>query len=365
MWLDRYMDEKKAVATIRGESQPNFVRTGYGLDAALFDFSDAAQRVIPSVVNIDTAYIDERIFGRTQVTGGSGSGVVIADEGYIVTNAHVVRHPRYRTKFVAADIVIVRTSDGREYEAKVIGADTISDIAVLKVDADDLVPCEFGDSSDILVGQWVMAVGNQLGFENSVSVGVVSSKNRWLETQDKSILIDAIQTDASINRGNSGGALCNSEGQVIGINSMIAVVSNSTTGVGFAIPIKHVQRVTADLIERGNVHYAVLGINLPRNTVSMLEQRHRTELAAVTGYSDLPEYGLFVIAALADFPAGLAGMTENSVLMEIDGRRLYRNIDYHRSMMEQRPGDEVEIKFWSKGVVKEVTVTLSDSTGSN
>lgn len=362
LWLDNVVDRNQdkayTLANIR-DNQPDLTPINYDPLNGPFNFSDAADRVIRSVVSIDTAYIDERIFGDMRIDGGSGSGVVIEGDGYIVTNAHVVRNPRYRTELKPADIVTVRTSDGREYDAKVVGMDPVSDLAVLKVDTNELEPAEFGDSDQIRVGEWVMAVGNQLGFDNSVSVGVVSSKNRWRETQDSLVLIDAIQTDASINRGNSGGALCNSQGQIIGINTIIATVNQVTAGVGFAIPSKHVLRVVADLIEFGEVQYAVLGIDLPRTRLAMTVPRNREILMQVTGYDNPPDYGLRFLTAIAGYPATKAGMTDNSVIMEIDGRRLYNRLDYIRSMMEKKPGDEADIKFWSNGEVKEVTVTLA------
>jgi len=199
--------------------------------AALSDTLEAlSQRVGPAVVQI---FVSGYAVGSGVVPSaealvspqrGSGAGVLVDPAGYVITNAHVVRDPRSRTTVQAADSIRVHTSDGKGYDATVVGFDELSDIAVLKVDAKNLVPAVFGDSDDIEVGEWVLAVGNQLGFDNSVSVGIVSSKGRWFDTQSDSILIDAIQTDATINRGNSGGALCNSQGEVIGINSSIATL---------------------------------------------------------------------------------------------------------------------------------------------
>ncbi len=363
LWLDRTLDRQAAISSARS-SFGSIVPAGMEIDAAPFDFSAAARRVIPSVVSIDTAILRESFMGTTRLQPvGSGSGIVVRADGYIITNAHVVRDPRSRTTVQAADSIRVHTSDGKGYDATVVGFDELSDIAVLKVDAKNLVPAVFGDSDDIEVGEWVLAVGNQLGFDNSVSVGIVSSKGRWFDTQSDSILIDAIQTDATINRGNSGGALCNSKGEVIGINSSIATLGGVSSGVGFAIPSNHVRRVVSDILEHGVFRYAILGIELVPVNLSLAIPQDRAIISQLTGYPDPPSYGLIVAGSAPDYPAGKAGIGEYDVIMEIDGRRMNTNVDYVRKMMAIRPGDEVDIKFWSRGKIKQVSVTLAAHGG--
>lgn len=355
LWLDRRLAPPGSTGLFQRANA-----SGNGADrSATFDFTSAAQKAVPSVVSIDAAMNYVSIIGETRLTPtGSGSGVVVQADGYIVTNAHVVRDPVNRGRIVGADIVKVRTSDGKGYDAKIVGIDPTSDLAVLKVEGANLVPATFGDSESIQIGDWVIAVGNQLGFDNSVSVGVVSSKNRWLNT-DESVLIDAIQTDATINRGNSGGALCNLAGEVVGINSSIATLGGVASGVGFAIPAKHVNRVVRDLIEHGFVRYASLGATIFPPTFSLSVPQDRHNLAEWAGSAtEPPDHGVVVDSVQDGSPAASAKIKQFDVLLELDGRKIYSNIDYVRATMEKRPGDEVEIKVWTKGQTRTLKVTL-------
>lgn len=352
LWVDRRLDGPASSFDNRPSGPVNS-------DGTPFDFTGAAEKAVPSVVSIDAAMRSPNFFGESSLTNvGSGSGVVVQSDGYIVTNAHVVRNPMQRGKPVAADVVKVRTSDGKGYDAKVVGIDPTSDLAVLKVEAANLKPATFGNSDDLQIGDWVVAVGNQLGFDNSVSVGVVSSKNRWLDSQD-TVLIDAIQTDATINRGNSGGALCNLQGEVVGINSSIATMDGVYSGVGFAIPVKHVTRVVKDIIEHGFVRYGSIGLTLFRTSFSLAVPQDRQYLKAITNANnEPPDYGVVIDTVEPGSPAANAKLRQLDVLLEIDGRRMYSNIDYVRSTMEKQPGDEIEIKIWSRGQTKTVKVRL-------
>jgi serine protease Do len=188
------------------------VPAGLQTPAGAIDFRDAAKKVTPSVVTVDQ-FKNNGYYGNGEaVQTGTGSGVIFSADGIIVTNNHVVS---------GASQVKVRLSDHRTFEAKVLGTDSRSDIAVLKINAKDLIPIEVGDSTKLEVGQWVVAVGNPLGFDNTVSVGVVSSLGRSLGVEN-SVMTDAIQTDAAINPGNSGGALTDAGGRLVGINAVIA-----------------------------------------------------------------------------------------------------------------------------------------------
>lgn len=354
LWLDRALQARRPVMNVpTGQASSN---PGNGP----FDFTEAARRVMPSVVSIDTIVRSASFFGDDIMQpGGSGSGVVVQSDGYIVTNAHVVRDPNNKMQVVPADVVKVRTSDGRGYDAKVVAIDVLSDLAVIKVEGASLVPATFGDSDQIQIGDWVVAVGNQLGFDNSVSVGVVSSKNRWLGTTDESVLIDAIQTDATINRGNSGGALCNTQGEVVGINSSIATLRGVSSGVGFAVPSKQVGRIVNDLIDHGFVRYAVLGVELAAPSLSLAIPRDRQLIAELANSTEPPNYGVVVAKSDPALPAAKAGIREFDVILELDGRRMESNIDYVRATMEKDPGDKVEIKYWSRGQTKTINVTLA------
>ena len=351
LWLDRYLESKRPVMA---------VAPGTDLEPGTpFSFTEAARRVMPSVVSIDTAIRRETILGDSLLQSGSGSGVVVQADGFIVTNAHVVRNFDERMEAVPADVVKVRTSDGRGYDAKVVGIDPRSDLAVIKVDNANLTPATFVEAAGVQVGDWVVAVGNQLGFENSVSVGVVSSKNRWLDMENSTVLVGAIQTDATINRGNSGGALCNVAGEVVGINSSIATVDGVSAGVGFAIPSELVTRVVNDLIEFGYVRYAILGVELAPPRLSLSVPGNRRLIADLTDSSEPPSYGVVVDSVEEGLPAAEAGIRQLDVILEIDGQRMNSNSDFNRATMEKQPGDEVEIKLWSRGRTKTVNVTLA------
>lgn len=354
LWLNRSLEARRPVMTV-GASDGSMPQGGP------FDFTEASRRVMPSVVSIDTVFRSKSFFGESiNQPGGSGSGVVVQADGYIVTNAHVVRNPDAKVEVVPVDLVKVRTSDGRGYDAKVVGIDALSDLAVIKIEGASLTPATFGDSDRLQIGDWVLAVGNQLGFDNSVSVGVVSNKNRWLESaSDDSLLIDAIQTDATINRGNSGGALCNSLGEVIGINSTIATLQGVNSGVGFAIPSKHVGRVVNDLIEFGFVRYAVLGVELAGPQFSLAVPRDRQLYSQMTESAEPPSYGVVVSGSDPSLPAHKAGVREFDVILEIDGKRMESNIDFVRATMEKDPGDEVEIKIWTRGRTRTINVELA------
>ncbi|MCH7904116.1 MAG: trypsin-like peptidase domain-containing protein [Armatimonadetes bacterium] len=333
-----------------------------GLEAP-FDFRAAARRVMPSVVTIDSAIeLDSFMSGNPIVQPtGSGSGVVMSANGYIVTNAHVIRNPNRKGSAVAADQVRVRTSDGRGFDAEVIGIDPISDLAVIKVDAQNLIPSVFGDSDEVEIGEWVFAIGNPLGFENTLSVGVVSSKGRWLETKEGSIILNSIQTDAAINKGNSGGPLCNTKGEVIGINSVLAESNGAPVGIGFAIPSNHVQRVFADIQTYGHVRYGVPGFYFGQYQPSLAAPSNRLRILRLTNASsEPPNYGLVIRQVDPGSPAATAGLGGLDIVMEIDGNRIERYRDYIRLMIEKRPGDKVEFLIWSAGEKKTITLVMAE-----
>ena len=234
------------------------------------DFREAAKKVTPSVVSVDqynhvqTWFGDE---GQLRETG-QGSGVVLSRNGIIVTNNHVVEVANDPDHSIVEQVK-VRLQDKRSFTAKVVGRDRRADLAVLKIDANDLQPIEIGDSSKLEIGQWVVAVGNPLGFANTLSVGVVSSLGRTLGLEN-SLLIDGIQTDAAINPGNSGGALTDAAGQLVGINSAIASGNGGSVGIGFAIPVNTVRRVVDQILKFGYAKYGDLGIEYSNRSVEIL-----------------------------------------------------------------------------------------------
>lgn len=320
------------------------------------DFTRPVQKIAPSVVSVDRLERTYDFFGDSQgiQKTGSGSGVVISADGYIVTNHHVVAN---------ADSVQVRTSDERSVEARVIGTDAKSDLAVLKIDGKGLVPADLGDSSKLKVGEWVIAVGNPLGYSNTVSVGVVSNLNRTLQTGRTTYVWDGIQTDAAINQGNSGGALTNVQGQLIGINSAIATNTGGSIGLGFAIPVNRVKRVANDIIKFGSVRYGELGVKLleiERDFPGALSSpRLRRSLAGYAG-SEPPTSGLVVLEVIPGSAAAEIGLQPGDVLTQINNNKLNLPVDYLKSLIDRRPGEKVRLNYWSKGANKSVDVTLRE-----
>ncbi|MEM0983897.1 MAG: trypsin-like peptidase domain-containing protein [Planctomycetota bacterium] len=277
-------------------------------------FKNAAKRVEQAVVHITTEQTRQRVLGRDrfgrrvvsepeEVQTGLGSGVIIdAAEGIIVTNNHVVED---------GDRLVVRLYDGREVVAEQIGADNLADLAVLRIDAEDLVEAPFGDSDRLDVGEWVLALGSPFGFSNTVTAGIVSAKGRTQvgSPSDNSIYQEFIQTDASINPGNSGGPLIDLEGRIVGINTAIASRGGGSNGIGFAIPAAVVEGVV-DLIRRyGRVERGYLGVSF-------------AELAAEESRSLglQPGIGIRIARVLDDTPAEMAGLRDGDVLLAVNDR---------------------------------------------
>lgn len=319
------------------------------------DFRPAVRKLLPSVVSVDKSERVYRSYWARQAElteTGTGSGVIISKDGYILTNNHVVQ---------GADVVRVRLSDQKSYSAKIIGTDPRSDLAVLKVEAPGLVPAELGDSSKLEVGEWVIAVGNPLGFSNTVSVGVVSSLNRTLPTNE-SLLVDAIQTDAAINQGNSGGALTNALGQVVGINSAIASNSGGSIGLGFSIPINRAKKVVSDILKYGRVKYGWLGVNFYEGRVSLKDPYVQSQIASEVGATP-PSQGLIVSRVNPASGASKAGLKPFDIIQKADGVVLNEGLDFNRLMVDKKPGDQLKLVVWSAGTTKTITVTLEDLTG--
>jgi len=316
------------------------------------DFREAVKKIVPSVVSVDRLEKQRSFFTdevRIRATG-TGSGVIVSQDGYILTNNHVVED---------ADFVQVRLYDKRTVQAKVVGTDPHSDIAVLKIDAPNITAAELGTSSNIEVGQWVIAVGNPLGYNNTVSVGVVSTTKRTLQAEGRSLLVDTIQTDAAINQGNSGGALCNSQGQVIGINSAIASNTGGSIGIGFAIPIDRARRVSDDIVKFGHAKYGVLGLDPYPQEGLLANENVREELKQRVNAAP-PSEGLLVQQTMPGSAAAKAGIQPLDIMIEIDGKKMAEPVDYLIALTDKRPGDKVNVKWWHAGKVKELKIALQD-----
>ncbi|MGN0302065.1 MAG: S1C family serine protease [Anaerotardibacter sp.] len=315
-----------------------------------------AAKVLPSVVNIDV-YTNQSSFGSFgigRVSNSSneelalsslGSGVVISSDGYILTNYHVVE---------GADALRV-TVNGQEYDATVVGTDETSDLAVIKADATGLQAIEIGSSSDLKTGQWVMAAGSPYGLEQSVSTGIVSAVSRTTSalavSDSNAIYANMIQTDAAINTGNSGGPLVDSNGKLIGINTLIASSSGSSSGVGFAIPVDYAIGIAQQLIERKTPSHAQLGVSL-----------YTVNSANAAQYDLDVTSGAYITSVVSGSGADNAGLKEGDVITKIDSSKIESSSDATMVIRSHNPGDQITVTYYRDGAEKTATVTLgSDS----
>jgi S1-C subfamily serine protease len=293
-----------------------------------------AKKVEPSVVSLRVEKVqvledfESFFFGSpVQRVQGIGSGVIFRSDGLIITNSHVVE---------GADKIIVTFFNGKEVKGEVVGRDSENDIAVVKVDEINLPEAEFGSIKDVEVGELVVAIGSPLGFDYTVTAGVVSALNRTVTAADESgsprTFIDLIQTDAPINPGNSGGALCDGEGKVIGINTLIATRSRGYQGIGFAIPIDTAIDVAEQLLVKGRVEHPFLGISGTDLTEEMAQERR----LSVTE-------GAIVVQVIPGTPADQAGMKRGDVIVSFDDKSIGSMDELLREVRRHRVGDEVKI----------------------
>lgn len=266
-----------------------------------------------------------------------GSGFVVSADGYILTNAHVVE---------AADEILVRLTDKREFKAKVIGADKRTDVALIKIEATGLPTVRLGDPGALKVGEWVVAIGSPFGFDNSVTAGIVSAKGRSLPQEN---FVPFIQTDVAINPGNSGGPLFNLKGEVVGINSQIYSRSGGFMGISFAIPIDVAMDIQGQLRSTGKVS---------RGRIGVVIQEVTQELAESFGLSKAQ--GAAVNAVEKGGPAEKAGIEPGDVILKYDGKAVTSSGDLPRVVGATRPGTKVPIQVWRKGVSKDLTVVIGE-----
>ena len=319
--------------------------------SSLPDLTFAASKSIDAVVHVkNTTIVEDNdswalqfFYGddsRKKV--GTGSGVIISPDGYIVTNYHVIEN---------SSEVIVRTNDNKEYEAVIIGFDEIYDIAVLKIDSDKrLNYLFFGDSDSTLIGEWVLAVGNPYNLNSTVTAGIISSKSRDLNEYDQKNQ-SFIQTDAAVNFGNSGGALVNIEGELIGINTLIQSMTGGYVGYSFAVPSNTVRKIFEDILEYGDVQKGLLGVRGVALKSSYSKQLNITETEGF--YIDEIELG---------FGADSAGLEKGDIIKSIDGFKINRFSDLSGYLSSKRPGDKVEVKFVRNSKIETAIVTLKKSS---
>lgn len=345
-------------AFLHSGSPRTAVRTEYVLPASNaavpMDFREAAKIVLPSVVSIDTVGSEVGFWGVEQAVSGSGSGIIFSNDGYIITNAHVV------TAGQSKPDVTVHVADGRSMPAEIVGVDPIADLAVLKVKGDNLTPAKIGKSAGLEVGQWVIAVGNPLGQDHTLSVGVVSSLGRDLPTNRDGVLLDAIQTDAAINPGNSGGALTNAQGELIGVNSAIlSTRDQGSIGIGFAIPIDRALPIISDLIKYRRARYGYLGLEVYSRpgilSMSASRQFYKEQFGSVP-----PETGLPIMEVAPNSPAADAGLKQYDVLLKVGNTPIRERFDYVKELARMRPGDELNLEFWSEGKTQTKKIKLTE-----
>ncbi|MDE3182640.1 MAG: trypsin-like peptidase domain-containing protein [Bacteroidota bacterium] len=361
-----------------------FLDSGNSPSGGPVDFTQAAAAAIPTVVHIKTTtnakvvnnnlpqqqqnpfsdLFGNDLFNQLFGQGGgrqrmlperaSGSGVIISDDGYIVTNNHVV---------AGADKVTVTMSNNKQYTAKVLAVDPSYDLAVIKIDAKNLPFMLYGNSADTKIGQWVLAIGYPLNLEATVTAGIISAKSQYLglnhdNTGGQKLAVESfLQTDAAVNPGNSGGALINTNGQLIGINSAIASPTGYYSGYSYAIPVDIVKKVVNDLIKYGSVQRGFLGAAFIDAGRLNDEQKQQAKIPANVD-------GVYITDLVKDGAAKAAGIEVGDVIKKINGVDINSGSELQEQLSNFRPGDKVKVTISRNGVEKTVTATLKNSAGN-
>ncbi|MDR3612441.1 MAG: trypsin-like peptidase domain-containing protein [Candidatus Obscuribacterales bacterium] len=311
--------------------------------------ADIAKDASDSVVNIDirkSYVVDDgptfSPFGfgdsqaRTYEARGVGTGVIYRSDGYILTNNHVVGQ---------ADDILVTLNDKRKFKGKVVGRDTFTDLALVKIEASNLPVARFGTSVGLRPGEWAIAIGSPLGMDHSVTLGIISALGRQVEGLSQ--IAEVIQTDAAINPGNSGGPLLNIHGEVIGLNEAIR---GDGQNIGFAIPVDTVKDVAKQLIDHGSIARAYLGINM---------QEINPELAQSMGLPDETK-GVLVARTMPDGPAAKAGIENGDIIQRVDGSSVQTPKDVQKSVFKHKPNDKLSVLVSRNGALKPIMVTVGD-----
>ena len=323
------------------------------LDVQRPDFVEIAKKSINTVVHVKSSSsggdysIEDFIFGRSQRRPqmGSGSGVIISSDGYIITNHHVIE---------TAEDIQITTNNNQSYDAKIIGSDEQNDIALLKIETNDELPyAVFGDSDSTQIGEWVLAVGNPFNLTSTVTAGIISAKSRNLDPTGRTTQ-SYIQTDAAVNPGNSGGALINDKGELIGINTAIQSQTGSYVGYSFAVPSNIAKKVIEDILEYGNVQYGFLGV-----TGTSLNSFRAKEL-------DVEDTeGFFINGIDKESGAYSAGIKIGDIIKDIDGIKISKFSDLKGYLNTKRPDDIVEVNLKRDNVSEKVRVQLNKNERIN
>ena len=360
VWAYSTFFDKPEVITVKEEQAARYINYPADSEQQLPDLTFAAEKSIHTVVHIMTQsvqtgrwssgnpFIDE-FFGfrrqEPQISEGFGSGVILSEDGYIVTNNHVIEN---------AQNIKVSLNDKREFEARLVGADPNTDIALLKIEAEDLPYLTYGNSKNLKLGEWVLAVGNPFNLTSTVTAGIVSALGR----DDLNIGRDAakveafIQTDAAVNPGNSGGALVNQQGNLIGINTAIYSRTGSFAGYSFAVPVTIVKKVVEDLKEFGEVQRALLGITMGSVNAEIAEELELDKIE-----------GVYVSSVVDGGAAKEAGIKAEDIIIALNGDPIKTAGDLQVSIGQYRPGDDVKVVVLRNNEKKQFTVTLRNKHG--
>ena len=352
---------------ITGENGNVEYRTVNLADSDYPDFTYAAETAVQTVVYVEVTvqqqarsrgYDLEELFGfpfgfgfgdgygqqpQSREAKGSGSGVIIRPDGYIVTNNHVVS---------GATKISVTLNDNRQYDATVVGTDPATDVAIIKIDADNLPALPLGDSDQLRLGEWVLAIGSPLGqqLRSTITAGIVSAKGRSMPDGSGEFKIESfIQTDAAVNPGNSGGALVNKKGELVGINTAIVSQTGSYTGYSFAVPVNIVKRVASDLIDYGSVKRAMLGITMQPVSTLDKEIQEKLKLNSMNG--------VYIVEVSKGSAAEEAGLKQGDVIIAIDGQRVTDGASVQEKVNNYHPGDKAVITYIRDG--KELTTDVT------
>ena len=324
----------------------DFVSLNQYSDTAVF----AASKVLPSIVGIKVEYTVTSNFmqGMSQIAQAEGSGIIITNDGYILTNNHIINSSDSSVFYEvskAAKVYVYLYNDETPYEAKIIGTDEETDLAVIKIEKDNLTATELGDSDSIKIGEFAMAIGNPLGMQSSVTSGIISAINRNVTSEDGTSY-NLIQTDAAINSGNSGGALVNSEGKVIGINTL-KLSGTGIEGMGFAIPINDTIDIYKQLIDNGKVlrpYIGVTGINVDEATAKQYNL----------------STGVYIKGINSNSPASNSDLKKGDIITAIDGTKINTMDELNAIKNKKNIGDEVTLDIFRNGKTTQVKITLEE-----
>ena len=348
------------VVEVPVESKMQYVNMPIATGGEVMDFTLAVEKTIDAVVHVKTKEFREQavnplyefFFGDQPSSEprpilGFGSGVIISKKGFIVTNNHVI---------AGSDEVVVVLNDKREYIATVMGADPTTDIALLQVDAEELTALKFGNSDALRLGEWVLAIGNPYNLTSTVTAGIVSAKARGemgIMRRQEFGIESFIQTDAAVNPGNSGGALINTRGELVGINTAIASRTGAFSGYSFAVPVSIVEKVVTDLIEYGEVQRAILGVTIATVTAELAQERDIDEIE-----------GVYITTVRPEGAAKQAGIKEGDVIISVDETRVNSSAQLQETVSKYRPGHEVQVIVKRDGKLKQFEVVLRNLDGS-